>query len=350
MALVAAVLCLVGLELGARVWEWYSHGSIRLDGRVVGLHEDAPPPPGPDATQRRLNPADRQGLALRPGATLDGATYEISINRHGFRGAEVSEVKPPGVRRIWCAGGSTTFDIDVSTDEAAWPAQLGEVLNRSSTGGAFEVINAGVPGEALSTNIDDLRRLGPRLQPDVVLIYQGPNDLRLIAAEKFGPPPPPPLILTELALYRLLSDVLPPPPPRSGWEKYVLGREDMGPLERLLGTMVDEASRQGARPVLMSHAFDATDDATGWAALSGVGRIAGTYRMTPEALVQAYLEMNRLFRDVAERRQLPFIDLRAAVPVDDAYWSDGIHFTDEGAALAAEAIGRELLAAGILSR
>ena len=86
-------------------------------------------------------------------------------------------VKPPGVVRIMAIGSSTTFDPAVSGDQATWPARLQFWLHQLAPSQPVEVINAGVPGYGV---MDDVIRLETELfqyQPDVIILYEGHNDL-----------------------------------------------------------------------------------------------------------------------------------------------------------------------------
>ena len=101
----------------------------------------------------------------------------IHIDREGFRGPEVAVDKPPGEMRIMAIGSSTTFDPVVSGDQATWPARLQFWLHQLAPNQPVEVVNAGVPGYRV---LDDVIRLETELfryQPDVIILYEGHNDL-----------------------------------------------------------------------------------------------------------------------------------------------------------------------------
>jgi lysophospholipase L1-like esterase len=95
-------------------------------------------------------------------------------NALGFRGAPLERKKPAGVRRVACLGASTTYGIFVEADEA-FPAQLGALL--AQTKGRWEVVNAGVPGWLSTEALVDLQLHVLPLEPDVVVILQGRNEL-----------------------------------------------------------------------------------------------------------------------------------------------------------------------------
>ena len=119
--------------------------------------------------------------ALRPGrygqlVTSDfDPSYQrfatFGVNRLGLRGRAASARKAPGTQRVICLGGSTTFGYSVSDGED-WPAKLQDRL-----GQGFEVLNAGRPGSTTFRNFPYLRDRLLRLEPDVVVLYEGFNDM-----------------------------------------------------------------------------------------------------------------------------------------------------------------------------
>lgn len=334
MGLVAVALALLLLNLAAMGYEYAVHGTVRLPWVAPGIYVDD----GPDS---------KDGHRLRPGVRLDGLGHELAVNSLGFRGPELAPAKGPNTLRVWCAGGSTTFDICVSRDEAAWPAQLQRALAAASPGVKVEVINAGVPGEVLATNLRDFNRLADRLQPDVLVIYQGPNDLRNIANNKFGPQEVKTGWYMELPLVRVLGDLLPPPAPPDAWARHRLEAADLLPFEQQVQALIEAARRRGARVVLASHAFAAADHASAADAHGLMGRDARSYSMTSRNLMAAYRAANQLLRQMAARQGLAFADVRAAVGSAPERWADGIHFTDAGAAVAGKAVADAVVKAGL---
>jgi lysophospholipase L1-like esterase len=108
-------------------------------------------------------------------------------NAQGLRGPEVSLVKPAGVVRVLCLGGSTTYGAGVSADEA-YPAQLQALLSAHATEGrAFEVLNCGVPGYTTAESLIALELQQLEFQPDALVISHGINDARMVQATGFRP-------------------------------------------------------------------------------------------------------------------------------------------------------------------
>ncbi len=99
-----------------------------------------------------------------------------NINSEGFRGSEFSKDKPDNTYRIIAVGGSTTFSLGV-TEENAWPRILEKKLQNLSIGKNIEVINAGIPG---ITSFHESKFIKEKLihyKPDLIIVYDGMNDV-----------------------------------------------------------------------------------------------------------------------------------------------------------------------------
>ena len=133
---------------------------------------DKPPPPVPEV--------------LRAAEHGDGwsAPTRLRINRWGFRGPDYDPVKPPGVTRIFCFGGSSTFDPFVS-DEETWVFRLGAALG-SRLGHPVETINAGRYGYTTAEIAGLFLQRALRHQPDAIVVYSTYNDARVHVSPYFG--------------------------------------------------------------------------------------------------------------------------------------------------------------------
>jgi len=101
----------------------------------------------------------------------------VRVNRQGFRGPEVVEDHPKGMLRIMAVGGSTTFDVSVGGQGRSWPERLAVWLSQADPVRRIEVINAGVPGYRVFDNLIRLQSELYRYKPDLVILYEGHNDL-----------------------------------------------------------------------------------------------------------------------------------------------------------------------------
>ncbi len=123
---------------------------------------------------------------------------ERPYNAQRMKGPEVSEEKPSGVFRILCYGDSNTD----GPDAGGWPERLQAVLQRTSEGITYEVLNAGVAGYTSHQGLLRFRRQVEHLQPDLVLVSFGWNDLATALGtpdRAFTPPP-----ATQVAIERFL--------------------------------------------------------------------------------------------------------------------------------------------------
>ena len=281
---------------------------------------------------------------LRPGVRLNGLLYRIHTNSLGFRGPELASPKPRDGLRLWCLGGSTTFDIYAPDDERAWPAQAGAMVQEALPGRAVEVLNAGVPGEIMEGSLADLRRLGRQVRPDVVVIYHGPNDLRQVLTRPAVPPPP--TALQRLmgsfkpAMYRVLLRNL----QSSAYLQVELpaqqvGARQLGPIRQRLEALIRESRALGATPLLATHALRAPPDAAGAQARAQVAESALLLGMDAESTLAAFAAYNQLVVQLAREHRLPLADVRAAVPPDGENWGDATHFRAPGSARAARGGG-----------
>lgn len=329
-------------------------------------------------TRTPLGPSDmrREGeLALRPGvyAQRVGSHFDpaydrvvrVTINRYGLRGALPAIPKPAGRTRVVCLGGSTTFGYTVGDGED-WPTQLGREL-----GGGYEVVNAGRPGATTYRDFAYLRDHLLRLQPDVVMLYEGFNDLwrgvRRHAGDQpdYGivdedlPPNPEPLDRGEaspwpwrvsflayragLALDHRLSDPPSPWPEPPVGPRFRFDPAVVSIYERNLGAIIRLCRARGVRTVVAT--FAACDDPS----LPGVEqelRLQYVAENVPQLDLATGQEGMDLYREVTRRvactEGVPLVDLARTMTKDLRAYTDTIHFTPEGEALLARQLAEAL--------
>lgn len=110
----------------------------------------------------------------RPGASFEALGHRISFTPLGHRGPQVVDPKPPGRYRVLCLGGSATFDLLAPDDSTTWPARAGRLLQ----GENVDVVNAGFPGWTTVESLISLELRDIDLEPDLVIVYAGLNDLQ----------------------------------------------------------------------------------------------------------------------------------------------------------------------------
>ena len=112
-----------------------------------------------------------------------GECFTITYNSYGFRGGEFQEQKSGTDFRISIVGGSTTFGTGVEDDET-WPVYLQQIINEKITGKDVEVINFGVGGGTSKSESDLIKNKITSLDPDLIIMYDGWNDLRKMSVGK----------------------------------------------------------------------------------------------------------------------------------------------------------------------
>jgi lysophospholipase L1-like esterase len=155
-------------------------------------------------------PGNQPPYRLHPGGHGTFFDSSIGINSRGFRGPEI--VDPKGnVYRIVCLGESTVFGMTIRKNDKTWPELLEQMIHdRLKPSRPVEVINAGVPGWSIESNLKRLRSDILPLHPDLLISYHGYNGFALIddtLPPVWGPPPPPyperPLRLAAALEYRI---------------------------------------------------------------------------------------------------------------------------------------------------
>lgn len=297
----------------------------------------------------------------------------FTINRLGLRGPSASPQKAPQTRRVICLGGSTTFGFSVSDGEE-WPAQLQKTL-----GSGFEVLNAGRPGSTTFRDFPYLRDRLLRLEPDVVVLYEGFNDMwravRSHLAEQpdygivaeglpggggsldLGPPrdwPRRPSFLTySIGRWldgRLEPATAPSPEASRGKERFHFDPPIVAMYEHNLKAMIRLCRRQGV-PVLVLT-FAGCDQASG-SAEEQRRRLRYVLDQVPPLDVDAALEGMSLYREktrqVAEEERVPFFDLAAVMTKDLGAYADTVHFTPRGEREVAEHVAAALRAQDLVA-
>lgn len=95
----------------------------------------------------------------------------VTTDQHGFRITRKNDYEKNAINLI-CLGGSTTFGTLV-TDENSWPYKLQDRL-----GTGYNVFNLGVPGYTTLEAMIQLATFVPELNPHIIIIYEGWNDIR----------------------------------------------------------------------------------------------------------------------------------------------------------------------------
>ncbi len=303
-----------------------------------------------------LNAAPAEGVSVR------AFGKQASFNSLGYRSPERSRAKPDGTTRILCSGGSTTFDILAARDEESWPWLLEERLASEVPG--VEVWNAGFPSWTSAENLIALSLRDLELAPDVVVLFQGINDLQPAGHVPFDPSYEHGhadqavralgfglrrLPLYERSLffewvrdatlgprepYRQLQTV----PPAARQPR--LPENAVATFERNLRSYLSVAMCHGARVVLVTQPVrirGATSDADLAYLAQWIGGIE------PTAVPGELERLNDVARGLAEVPGVLVLDVAAEAGWTDRDFADPMHFSAPGSARMADTVAVALI-------
>ena len=282
---------------------------------------------------------------MRPGVRFTGYDGQVRINRWGFRGRDVERIKPQGVVRIACLGGSTTFSLNASDNDHTWPAQLERMLNERHAPTRFEVLNFGTPGYCAVESLLIFTLRGLDFAPDIVLVHDALNDVPAVfrsdAASDYTHFRAPYTRLGGRWLGRsaigrliMLAALEPHRPPAGGLAG--LSAEGVKLFQRHVESTILLARSRGIQPVIvtMPDRLPRDDEEC--------------RRRCPEIALTRVLV--RALRHLSSQREVSLIDLSATFPKDPRYFTDDAHKTDAGLELAARMIADGLEQSGTLAR
>ncbi len=176
--LVLAVLVVGLLEGGA--WAWFAWGPESLERtrqRLAGQVK---------ADWKRFVP--QPYLVYIPGPGFSNSTGP-QHNEQGYRGPPVPLRRQPGISRVLCMGGSTTYTSRVADAAQTYPAWLQRILveNLPPNVQGVEVINAGLPSGTTAEVLTHWAFKYHLYRPDVVVIHTGGNDAAAFARPGYQP-------------------------------------------------------------------------------------------------------------------------------------------------------------------
>jgi lysophospholipase L1-like esterase len=148
---------------------------LALTGLEVLLRITCDRPPGRHIRMeywKYLQPDTEVGQVPKPNALVEYPRFQAAFttNSEGLRGREHSAARQPGMRRIVVLGDSFAWGHGVNAGQSFPEVLEGLVPNT-------EVINLGVPGFNVRTELKYFERVGAKYRPDVVLLALCQNDI-----------------------------------------------------------------------------------------------------------------------------------------------------------------------------
>jgi lysophospholipase L1-like esterase len=271
----------------------------------------------------------------------------------GYRNDEFSLEKPDGVYRIVALGGSSTYDVRIDDNNETFTSQLEKLLNEEYGYQNVQVINAGVPGYNSWEILVNLEFRVLDLDPDLVIIYEGTNDVhaRLVEPSAYRGDDsgrrqawqvPHVALWERSALLRILSrmtnfsrqvsvDDFVSSPTYLSWPFESRLREDnLDPAEILKENPPIYFRRNLENMIAIAKEHDKEIMFATWAYSPNLNDYAsqGYYQ-------QGFQENNSVVKEVATSHHIPLFDFADVMPQDASYWADGRHVNEVGALLKA---------------
>lgn len=323
-----------------------------------------------------LRPHVRVTLESDLPGVMSGGTY--STNRWGMRGEE-----PPADWDSWttivCVGGSTTqcFELD---DSRTWPALLQRNLRTVEP--ETWVGNGGLGGHGTRGHVVFMDEVIDVIRPDIALFLVGANEM--VIYNGMGPGRQASLgtfepdlgwwlfcnsriIQIAYSLKKSWIDEVPVqgtpwahgfiPVPLEGPEAQT--PDDLHELmvdpdytRNNVRELIEKARAMGVTPVFLTQplAFDDTDY---WCGIFGefLWKIERPDHVLSAATLWRMLDtINQDIRDVCAEEGVACYDLASAIPHDLAYFYDGGHLNDAGAALVADSVAAFMIREGLVGK
>jgi lysophospholipase L1-like esterase len=301
---------------------------------------------------------------------MDARPRRFTLNNLGFRGDSLAVPKPAGEVRVFMVGGSTTECVFLDDREAV-TARLQAYLRQALPGVDVRVYGAGKSGDRSWDHVAMTAHRIAHLQPDVIVVFSGINDLSasiagrdyLMRTDPHVLPPATVLKMaaSELQLFRLAHAAFGAKGEDEGMtSRYgTLAREaaarplrpfprrpDPAPFAENLETLAGIARAHGARLVLMTQAttWNSADPRTRpWHWMLGRGD-----RYDERELDAAMRRYNEATRGVGARLGVPVFDLERALPKSADYLYDDVHFNVRGADTAARMLAAFMVRQGVV--
>jgi lysophospholipase L1-like esterase len=290
---------------------------------------------------------------LVPGAKVGNVT----INSSGFRGPPIETPKPPNRIRIAYLGASTTFCAEVSSDAAVWPNLVTERLAARFPEVKFDFVNGSVPGYVVRSSRLGFEHGIAALDPDVVVIYHGTNDLSgevnaLAAAQgltaRDGNRPS--WIERHLLLWELVAKNLRVRNAQHGavtaTDRVVVDKAKLGAeYERDLRDLVAATQQKGRLVVVVTHSAQLrAEQSTEERKRAAVSALVYMPNVGLDDLLFGYRRYNEINEKVARERGALLIAGENDIPGDPIHFVDTVHFTDAGSRRMADRVFDGLLA------
>lgn len=307
-----------------------------------------------------LTMQDSLGTRGRPFARYE----KWKLNGEGFRSQEITLRPRRECVRVAVMGASETFGYAESPGKE-YPAQLADSLNRT---GCYEVMNTAIVGLPTTGQIQLWENWVSRFEPSVVVIYVSPafylsneppgfRAPKKVSSDSSGARHSNGHAHFEPRLLARLHDHIHYPNfiqrrrvmktiaqslagKGDGWVYTSIPDDRLALFRSHLDSLVESVRARGATPVLVTHAMRFGDpiDSEDQDVLRAWRQF--TPRATEEVLIGFERKAAGVVREAARQQQVPLADVANVMTGHAKWFADFVHFTDDGAGVAAGSIAR----------
>jgi len=239
-----------------------------------------------------------------------------------------------------------------------WPHLVWKALHERWPSLDIDYINAGVPGYSTRALLPALEKRVARFRPDIIVIYEAPNDLRAntyeLARDQGVVASRPQvddfdwftrhsllalLVRKNLEIMRLQSLAT------NGSGKVSLDTARLDAEFRKDYTNLVAASAKVAKVVVTAtfaprlRAEQSLEERKE----AAVTDLYYTPYMAIDGLITTYTHYNQVIREVAEAQHTLLVGHEKSIPADDKHYTDSVHYTDAGSVSMAQRIIEALI-------
>lgn len=301
-----------------------------------------------------------------PGLPGMAGTSRLTTNAFGFRGDKLLVPKPIDEFRVFLIGGSTTECLALDDKDSLDAVVQRTVQERVGDGWTIRVYNTGVSGDRSDDHIAILSQRIVHLEPDLIVVFAGINDMRAaMAGHDYLHFPtrgrqPWVLLATQSQMGRLayyvakrrtpLRDTRDSSPIKTPYRSAVLLQQaasatsatpdtNLDAYRVNLRTLAGLARGHNIETIFMTQqtTWDSSVDPTArdWHWMLRVGDVRYSESVMNETLEQ----LNEVMRDVANSMSVTLYDLAKSMPKSSDYFYDDVHFNTNGARVAGIELG-----------
>ncbi len=294
---------------------------------------------------------------------------QYSTNNMGFRGDSLIQPKPQSEYRVFLVGGSTTENLFIDY-QVGFERQIQNQLQSGGGDRIYKVFNAGKSGDATPDHLAMLSQRLVHLQPDLIILFPGINDMNRLAGKYDYLHYPVPsteqrhswivdlkFFMSNFQLVRRVINILNKKEENARTSIFLktnyadkvkevqalplnqnFPELDFSIYERNLTSFIGLCKSQQVKLILLTqtHTWDSEEkdnlDFRHW--MVGIGQ----ERYNPKDLAASINKMNLILKYLAEKEEIPVLDLEQLIPKSTEYYYDDCHFNKQGVLTSSEII------------